>query len=103
MSNILLNIKELISFYIRINYDEYLKENNIVKIEENKITEIVTEMFNTRKDHLKNFIKESLKDILKDKYPNDDRIDNIFNDLIEDRHFCITKITNEIKLYQKVK
>ena len=35
------------------------------------------------------------KDILKDKYPNDDRIDNIFNDLIEDRHFCITKITNE--------
>ena len=68
-----------------------------------KIGEIKTVLINS--DFNVNFkIKRNiLHSILKDKYPNDDRIDNIFNDLIEDRHFCITKITNEIKLYQKVK
>tara|TARA_B100001094_G_C17563618_1_gene499507 strand:+ start:49 stop:360 length:312 start_codon:yes stop_codon:yes gene_type:complete len=103
MSSVLLNIKELVSFYIKINYEEYLKENNIDKIEESKIRDIITEMFNIRKEHLLQFLKESLKDILKDEYPGDERINDIYNDLLSDRDFCITKITTEIKLYQKNK
>ena len=48
MSFLLVNIKELISFYVRINYEEYLKENKLEKIEEDKIRGIVENMFNTR-------------------------------------------------------
>tara|TARA_B100000029_G_C16990174_1_gene747191 strand:- start:199 stop:510 length:312 start_codon:yes stop_codon:yes gene_type:complete len=103
MSSVLLNIKELVSFYIKINYEEYLKENNIDKIEESKIKDIITEMFNTRKEHLLQFLKESLQDILKDEYPGNERINDIYNDLLSDRDFCITKVTTEIKLYQKNK
>tara|TARA_B100001094_G_C18188556_1_gene805533 strand:+ start:4236 stop:4550 length:315 start_codon:yes stop_codon:yes gene_type:complete len=104
MSNILTNIKELISFYIKTNYEEYLKVNNIDKIEESKINEIVTKMFDEKKEHLQTFVKNALKDLLeKEEYPGDNQIDIIFSEIIEDRDFCITKLTTEIKLYQKNK
>tara|TARA_Y100000590_G_C15654102_1_gene989950 strand:- start:331 stop:642 length:312 start_codon:yes stop_codon:yes gene_type:complete len=103
MSFLLVNIKELISFYVRINYEEYLKENKLEKIEEDKIRGIVENMFNTRQEHLKNFVKEALKDILKEETPPNENIEQIFAELFEDKNLCIIKITNEIKIYQKNK
>ena len=103
MSNLLVNIKELISFYIKINYEEYLKENELEKIEEDKIRGIIEDMFDKRKEHLKNFVKEALKDVLKEESPTDENIEQIFTELFADKNFCITKITNEIKIYQKNK
>lgn len=101
MSNILINIKELVSFYIKINYEEYLKENKLKKIEEDKIEHIVNEMFKQRRDHMIEFVKTALKDVLKEEYPSDFKIDSIFRELLEDEKICINKVILEIKIYQK--
>jgi hypothetical protein len=102
MSNILINIKELISFYVQTNYKEYLEKNKITKIEDSKINEIIENMFDERKEHLNIFVKEALKELLEDEeYPGDNKIDIIFLEIIEDRDYCITKLITEIKLYQK--
>ena len=101
MSSLIVNIKELVSFYVKINYEEYLKENKIEKIEEEKISSIIEGMFDERKTHLQEFIKTALKDVLKEEYPGDSSIDTIFSEIVEDKEFCIKKLTTEIKVYQK--
>ena len=100
MSNLLVNIKELISFYIKINYEDYLKENKLQAIEESKIKSIVSEMFDLKKDHMQAFVKKTLLDMLKDEYPGDSNIDNIFREILQDKDFCVNKIYTEIKAYQ---
>jgi len=105
MSNVLMKIKELVSFYVRINYEEYLKENGIDKIEEEKIKGIIEGMFDERKEHLKQFVKNALQELLEEtnEYPGDDKVNLIFDEILEDREFCITKLNTEIQLYQKNK
>ena len=100
MSNLLVNIKELISFYIKINYEDYLKENKLQAIEDSKIKSIVSEMFDLKKDHMQDFVKKTLLDMLKDEYPGDSNIDNIFREILQDKDFCVNKIYTEIKAYQ---
>ena len=107
MSNVLIKIKELVSFYVKINYEEYLKTNKIDEIEESKIKGIIEDMFDERKEHLKEFVKKTLKEIFEtgetEEYPGDSNVDKIFSEILNDRDFCITKLTTEIKLYQKNK
>jgi len=103
MSNLLINIKELVSFYVKINYEEYLKEKKIDKIAEENIKGIIETLFDEKKEHLQDFIKNTLKDILKEEYPGNEQIDLIFGEILEDKGYCITKITTEIKIYQKNK
>ena len=98
MTSILTHIKSLLSFYIEINYNEYLKENNISKIDDDKIESIINQLYYDRKDHAINFIKTSLKDLLKDEYPGDLQINNIFNQ--SDDKLNIIRIITEIKLNQ---
>ena len=103
MSDVLIKIKELVSFYVKINYEEYLKENKIDKIEESKIKEVIEGMFDERKEHLKQFVKNALTEILETEYPGDSKVDSILNEVLDDREYCITKLTTEIKLYQQNK
>tara|TARA_B110000285_G_scaffold170231_1_gene190486 strand:- start:237 stop:551 length:315 start_codon:yes stop_codon:yes gene_type:complete len=100
MSNLLINIKELISFYIQINYDEYLKEKKISFIPENQIKKVITDMFDTKINHMIQFVKNALKDILKDEYPEESKIDLLFTEILNDKDFCINKLYIEIKIYQ---
>lgn len=101
MANLLINIKELISFYIKVNYENYLEKNKLKTIEESQIKTLVSEMFDSKKDHMQDFVKTTLKDMLKDEYPGDSNINNIFREILEDKEFCINKIFTEIKIYQQ--
>ena len=101
MANLLINIKELISFYIKVNYEDYLEKNELKIIEESKIKDIVFEMFDSKKEHMKDFVKKTLKDMLKDEYSGDSNIDNIFREILQDKDFCVNKIFTEIKIYQQ--
>mgnify|MGYP001175927848 CR=1 FL=1 len=101
MSNYLINIKELVIFYIKVNYEDYLKENKLKIIEESKIKSIVSEMFDSKKDHIQEFVKTALKDILKDEYPGDSTINKIFSEILADKDFCVNKVFIEIKAYQE--
>ena len=52
MSNTHNIIKELITFYIKSNYDEYLKQNNIDKMPTDSIESIVEKLFDIGKSLL---------------------------------------------------
>ena len=95
------NIKDLIFFYVKQNYDNYLKVNNVEYISEDKITEVISSLYLERKDHLKEFIKTSLKHVMKEEYPGDLVILNIMIDIFSDDELCKNRLIVEIKLHQQ--
>ena len=101
MPDTLSYIKELIIFYIKTNYNNYLSENNVEFIEEKNIKDVVTELYSENKEHLRNFILTSMKKMLKEECPTDLIINNILNDIYNDDSLNIQTLVNEISLYQK--
>ena len=101
MSNLERTIKDLVIFYVKENYNSYLKENKLEKIDKEKIKGIISELYYPKKDHLKQFIKESMKELWKDEYPGDLIIDNIFFSIYQDDKFNINRICVEIELHQE--
>ena len=104
MSNTHLNIiKELIVFYVKSNYEDYLQTNNITVIKDDNIDIVVTQLYEEKKDHMKEFIKESFKKLCKVndmQHPGDLIINNLLTDIINDKRLCISKIITEIKKFQ---
>ena len=52
MTTIQKNIKDLIFFYIKTNYDNYLIENKIKFIQDDKIDHVISTLYTERKEHL---------------------------------------------------
>ena len=101
MSKLERTVKDLVIFYVKENYNNYLKENKIEKIDKKKIKEVISELYYPKKDHLKQFVKESMKELWKDEYPGDLIIDNIFFSIYQDDIFNINRICVEIELHQE--
>ena len=101
MSDYLSIIKELITFYIKTNYEQYLADNEIETIPTEQIDNVVDTLYTNKKEHLKTFILSSMKELLKDEYPGDLIISNILNDILRDDQLCKRTLINEIDLYQK--
>ena len=78
MSKLERTVKDLIIFYVKENYNKYLCDNNLKIIEKEKIKEVISDLYYSKKDHLKQFVKDSLKELWKDDYPGDLIIDNVF-------------------------
>jgi hypothetical protein len=95
------DIKELLIFYIKTNYENYLKQNNIKKINDSDIEKVTLNIFKTKKDHAKQFAKNSLKEVYNDACPNDAVINMILYEIFEDEKLIIYKITEKIKEHQK--
>lgn len=96
-------IKELIIFYVKENYKVYLNDNNINRIDEDKLNPIVTKLFDEKKHHMKQFVKHSLKDILQQNCPSELIINNILYDIISDRDVCIHTLEKKIVDFQNNK
>tara|TARA_B100000989_G_C19217274_1_gene334358 strand:+ start:65 stop:379 length:315 start_codon:yes stop_codon:yes gene_type:complete len=101
MSKLERTVKDLVIFYVKENYNNYLKENKIEKIEKEKIKSVISDLYYPKKDHLKQFVKESMKELWKDEYPGDLVIDNIFFSIYQDDKFNINRICVEIELHQE--
>lgn len=100
MSNLQNTIKDLIFFYIKTNYEKYLKDNQINTIPDEEITDVISKLYIDRKEHLKSFLKKSLKNLLKENYPGDLVILNIFTDIFNDDNLCKNRLILEIRMYQ---
>ena len=97
-------IRDLIYFYVKTNYNEYLKDNNIKMIPENEIENIINKLYINRKDHIQIFIKDSLKKLYEqkmDEYPGDQTIKNILINVFQDDDLCKNRLIIEIKLHQQ--
>ena len=98
------NIRDLIHFYVKTNYEAHLKENDIKIIPEDEIDEVIKNLYDDRKSHIQNFILESLKTLYKDKcdeYPGDSTVKNILLNIFQDDELCKTRLSSEIKLHQQ--
>jgi hypothetical protein len=102
-SDLLTNIKELLIFYVKTNYESYLQEKKITSIPESEVSQVVRQIYNQRKDHSKVFVKDSLKQVLKTEYPGDSQIELLLRDIYEDDRVMVQKMTNQIVLYQQSK
>jgi len=101
MSTLQQNIKELIFFYVKTNYEDYLQTNKLKTIPESQINQVVSKLYFERKEHIKQFILDSLKQILKDEYPGDQTIKNILLNIFQDDDFCQNRLILEIKMHQQ--
>ena len=98
------NIRDLIFFYVKTNYNEYLKKQNIKIIDENKIDKIINSLYDDRKEHIQIFIKDSLKQLYEskmDEYPGDQTVTNILLNIFQDDELCKNRLSIEIKLHQQ--
>jgi len=101
MSQLERTIKDLIIFYVKENYNKYLKENNLTVIEEGELKKIISDLYDSKKTHLKQFLKDSLKELLKDDYPGDLVVNNVCFEVFQDDELCKNRVCVEIKIHQK--
>lgn len=94
-------IRDLIMFYVKENYNQYLSDNSITSIPDTDIDKVINNLYLERKEHLKVFIKESLKKIMKEEYIGDLVLNNILIDIFRDDDLCKNRIRMEIVEYQK--
>jgi hypothetical protein len=97
-------IKDLIFFYVKSNYEKYLKENNITKIHDSEIDNIINKLYDQRKSHIQIFIKDALKQLYEnkmDEYPGDQTITNMLLNIFQDDDLCKNRVIIEIKLHQE--
>ena len=95
MSKLERTVKDLIIFYVKENYNNYLKENKIKRIEDSRLEGVISSLYTDRKEHLRGFIIKSMKEIMKDEYCGDLIVNNIlidvrvlfFKDLLDDLFF----------------
>jgi len=100
MSDIRKTIGDLIFFYIKTNYNKYLEDNKLTKIDDDKIKKVIEELYDDRVSHLKVFVKESLKRLLKNEYPGDLIVVNIFTEIFNDGELCKNRLIYEIRMHQ---
>jgi len=98
------NIRDLIHFYVKTNYEAHLSEKDIKIIPEDEIDEVIKNLYDDRKSHIQEFILESLRTLYKDKseeYPGDRTVTNILLNIFQDDELCKTRLSSEIKLHQQ--
>ena len=101
MSTLQQNIKDLIFFYVKTNYEDYLEINKLKTIPDSQINEVVSKLYFQRKEHIKQFILDSLKQMLKEEYPGDQTVKNILLNIFQDDDFCQNRLIIEIKMHQQ--
>lgn len=100
-------LKELIEFYIKINYEKHLEENNISFIEEYEIKNVINKFYNgsERKKHIKQFVLNGIQKITEQSNGHCDlpKISSLLDEIMEDEELVKTRVYNEILLYQRSK
>ena len=93
-------IREIVLHYVKIQYNNYLDEQNIQFIDENKLSEIITELYYKKKDDLKIYIKSCLNN---EGSLLNHLTENIIFEIFEDEELCINRLILEVQQYQSYK
>ena len=65
------NIKEIIFKFINNEYQNYLKNHNILLIKNENMTTIINNFYEENKNNLKTIIRRDLKELYTENYPSD--------------------------------
>ena len=94
-------IQDLILFFVKENYNKYLSDNEIKKIQDDQIEFVVKKIYQEKKSNIKEFLTTSLKKKMGEDYIGDLFVNNICIDIFRDDLLCTNRIILEIKNYQK--
>ena len=94
-------IQDLILFFVKENYNKYLSDNEIKKIQDDQIEFVVKKIYQEKKSNIKEFLTTSLKKIMGEDYIGDLFVNNICNDIFRDDELCTNRIIMEIKNFQR--
>lgn len=94
------DIKELLIFYVKTHYENYLKKNRLKKIDENKLKMVVENIYKENKEHAKIFVINSLQEVYTDKCPDTSIINLILIDIFEDEAIILYKLNEQIRNHQ---
>ena len=95
-------VKDLIIMFVTENYKEYIKENNLSKIDEKEIPNVINKLYINKKDKLKVWLKQCLKKIQGDDYMGDLAYQNLLISIFEDDKFNCKRLELELIEYQKI-
>ena len=93
------HIKNVVFKFIKKNYKEYLRTNNIEFIEDNNIIEVIDKMYDEKKLELKTYVIDKIKIHMED-YPGDSVVKPLLNEMVDDDLNSKTRICVEIQYYQ---
>ena len=99
-------IKELIEFYVKINYEKHLEVNNITCIERADIILVIDKFYDgeERKKHIKTFVLNGLQKMSANGGHCDiSKVDTLLDEVMSDNNMVKTRVYNEIVLYQESK
>ena len=92
-------IKTIVHNFIEMKYRDYLKNNNLLLIEEDLLLSAITNIYESNIKEIKNYIRTILKDKYKNEYPSA-TVENILLDIFQEKDLNISKIFDEIKVIQ---
>jgi hypothetical protein len=103
MSSLAKITEDLIKFYVKQNYDKYLSENNLKEIDQTKIDQIITSIFDEKSKHMRTFLLESIPKMYgeRDTKPTVSVMNQLLDEILEDEILCKHKLKVEILNYQK--
>ncbi len=94
-------IRDLIHFYVKENYNHYLKVNELSYISDGDIPNVVDSLYTQKKDHIQIFVKDALQKMLGSEMPEQYIINNLLSEVFRDDEVCKNRLTLEIKLHQQ--
>jgi len=92
-------VRDITYHYIKHFYDKKLKEENLVKIPDEKVIEFVNAMYVEKRKDLENYIKNTLKENLGENYPKL-QVNMLLLEMFQDPDFAKNRVINEIINYQ---
>ena len=95
-------IRDLIHFYVKENYNNYLNVNKITTILDSDIPNVVEILYEQKKEHIQVFVSDSLKIMLKDDLPDEYIVNNLLSEVFRDDELCKNRIISEIKVHQQM-
>ncbi len=97
------NIKNIVFRFAKKKYKEYLIENNVECIDEDKLIDVIGDIYDANKNEIKEYVVNKLKKHMEDNYPGDNIVNPILNDMVDDDINCKTRIAVEVQYYQDSK
>lgn len=92
-------IKNIIFYFIKKEYNDYLKHNKIKFIPENELYNVVNDLYNSKRKEIKVFIRKCLKEMMGNNYPGA-LVENIIFEIFQDEKLAKNRVILEISNYQ---
>lgn len=92
-------IKNIVFYYIKIHYKNYLNDNNLKYIPDEQIENVINDFYKNESKNLKQFIRNTLEKMMENDYPGA-LVENIIYEIFEDEDFAKKRVIMEIKMYQ---